>query len=148
MYQYPTYIRCVALVLLFVIVGTSSGVALNVHYCQGNVKSLSLFVKAKACSSLEETEPAPNIAKPCEPDGHSEIGQTQCCVDNSFFCKFRTPYQTEKQLTLLITAKPVSEDLKPVINQDVFRGHLRQVELLEPPYFDLDIQTSFQVFRL
>lgn len=45
--------RIIALLLAFLMFFTSTGFSMDVHYCQGKVKTISLFGKAKACSANE-----------------------------------------------------------------------------------------------
>ena len=47
----PTY-RIVSLVLAMVLFSTTVGISMDFHYCQGELKSVALFSKAKSCHEI------------------------------------------------------------------------------------------------
>ena len=50
-----------ALMLAFLMFFTSTGFAINVHYCQGELKSFSFFGKSKTCNEMaDEVVPMKN----------------------------------------------------------------------------------------
>lgn len=72
--------------LLFI---SSTGLVINKHYCQNELKSIALFVKAKACHSDSAMKNCP-FHNP--PDGEKK--EKDCCNDETEYVKV-----DEEQLT-------------------------------------------------
>jgi len=63
--------------LAFLVFVTSTGLAVDVHYCQGHIKTVNVFGKAKGCSDLEM------IVRSCahqdENTAGDTLGRRKCC---------------------------------------------------------------------
>ena len=57
---------------------SSIGLSLDIHFCQGNIKSIGVFAAAEKCG--EELE----ITK-CDNHSNSDISRTPCCSNEQYF---------------------------------------------------------------
>jgi len=79
-----------ALFLAFLMFSTSTGYAMDVHYCGDEIKSIGFFGEAEACDMHKETTPEPSHAcchasakkeeiKTCHKSGTSQLEKGECC---------------------------------------------------------------------
>lgn len=74
-----------ASILILLILLGSLGIALDIHYCRGEVKNVSLFSDSNGCSMESES----NLL--CEPiSAEEEIGRNKCCSNDGFFYRSTT----------------------------------------------------------
>jgi hypothetical protein len=72
--------RIVALTLALLVLATSVGVSIDVHYCQGKAKSFSLFGTAESCCQLTVTEETENCATYLsDSDAKTQLTRKKCC---------------------------------------------------------------------
>jgi len=88
MNQAKNIYRFLALNLALLMLLTSLGFHLDAHFCQGKLKSLSLFGKAKNCYELAGGMTKETCSKHVQ--DHSEVpgdqvNQKACCTDHSLY---------------------------------------------------------------
>jgi len=150
-YNNNTY-RFVALFLVFLMLFTSVGFSIDMHFCQGDIKSFSLIGKAKNCHEQAERS---TLCK------HHQIKmvQSDACdkKENKDCCENRTINLDSKQEQQIQTVdfsltKPFKQFLTAYIytfyqdnlnqKQNVFFTHYR------PPLISRDIPILVQSFLL
>lgn len=84
--------RIIAFSLAMLILLTSSGLTLDMHMCQGNLKSFSLFGKAKSCVELAQKKQCHKTKKSCHEQISSEKKTCKkgCCDNISTVIKLST----------------------------------------------------------
>lgn len=81
-----TYQRIVALTLAFLMLMTSVSFAVDMHYCDGELKSISLFGKAKTCheKAVEQDKPTcPHHQKMEQQSNDDEMDKNDCCENKT-----------------------------------------------------------------
>lgn len=76
--------KLVSLIMAFVIFISSTGLVLNKHFCQDQLKSMAIFVAAKSCQHQN------TITVPCPIHGTMEVPADEdnnCCDDQTEFLK-------------------------------------------------------------
>ncbi len=72
------YARTVAILLSSLVLFSSFGLTLNMHLCQGKVKTISLLGEAKKCIGMDEGSTCKTDESPVS------ITKKKCCSDASF----------------------------------------------------------------
>lgn len=128
--------------LLFILLLTSIGLKVNTHVCQGSLKSIGLFVKAKACSTMGESS--------CTNKSHADgFNRKPCCTDMSFMTpvsKYETNQFTTSE-TKGITDKVFFKILAVLRTQSNTPSMVMFKD--DPPDIgNQNVQTMFQVFLI
>jgi len=104
---------------------SSSGMSIDIHFCQGKVKRLNLFGKAKSCSEvsqeLSNCHHGNNAVSSCGTD----VTHDGCCNNQSF--DLDLDFDSGEVTTLSLTENYTN---------------------YYPPPLEQDITVLFQVFRL
>ena len=87
----PTY-RIIAGLLAMLMFFTSAGLAVDMHYCQGQLKSFSLFGKAKNCHEMMQAK-----ASCSHHQKMATATDTTCSEDEKDCCKNKTVYLESDQ---------------------------------------------------
>ena len=131
---------------------SSSGMSLDIHFCQGKVKRANFFGKAKTCEEVQSClmqcgqEPLSCHAKA---EGECVEGHKGCCNNKSFQLDFdfeAIDIFSEKLSELqepFFTAFTYSYVLNLVPSRDA-----TSITKYLPPPLEKDIAVLFQVFRL
>ena len=105
--------RFIALTLALLMFTTSVGFAVDMHYCQGQLKSVSFFGKAKNChemSSGDSMKNCPHHKKMMKQNSNSSIDKNDCCDNKTMHFQsdqdqvFQTLDFTNKQAQQFILA--------------------------------------------
>ena len=72
--------RPIALIMAFLMFFTSISFAVDVHYCKGELKSLSIFGKAKSCHEQKAVSTCPHHAKM-----QKKQEDSNCCDNKTTF---------------------------------------------------------------
>jgi hypothetical protein len=83
MHQVSRAYRIISAVLAFLMLSTSIGYAVDIHYCQGQIKSLSVFGDAKGCDEIMSA--AMSCAHRDRTDTDAYTLEMQGCCDNGNF---------------------------------------------------------------
>ncbi len=78
--------RIFALTLALLMFVTSVGFSIDMHYCQGQLKSFCFFGKAESCHEMAETTPI----KICPHHQKMMVQKEGCSIDKKDCCKNRT----------------------------------------------------------
>lgn len=81
-----TYQRIIALTLALLMLMTSVSFAVDMHYCKGELKSVSLFGKAKTCheKAVEQDKPTcPHHQKMQQQSNDDEMDKNNCCENKT-----------------------------------------------------------------
>ncbi len=141
MLRQSTYISLA--LLLFI---STTGVVVNKHFCQNELKSVALFVKAKACHNKKVKKPCPiHGYMMVEEDSPSDKG---CCDDETEIVKNEeeqiTPSLSEDiQLTSAFVAT-----LFVVLQLELPRLDRQTIHYLnyKPPLLICDYPSELQIF--
>lgn len=91
--------RFIALFLALLIFTTSVGFAVDIHYCQGELKTVSFFGKAKSCHNMANATPMKNC-----PQHQKMLKQSEnCSVDTQDCCGNKTLHFQSDQDKVLQT---------------------------------------------
>lgn len=129
--------------LLFI---STTGVAVNKHFCQNELKSVALFVKAKACHNKKVKKPCPvHGYMMVDEEGPSEKG---CCDDETEIVK-----NEDEQIAPTLSDEAL---LSPVLAASLFVALQMELPQLDrqtlhylnykPPLLICDHPRELQVF--
>lgn len=147
--------RFMALILAFLMFFSSVAFSLDKHYCQGQLKSVALFVKAKNCHELaagvskckhHQTRQQKATTEGCE------VGKKDCCQNNTLF------FHLDQNKELPSSAFLINESFKNFVGAFVFsffNNDLLNKEntalafrVYKPPLIPRDIPILIQSFLL
>ena len=133
---------------------SSTGFSMDVHYCQDQLKGISLFGKAKSCHEKQEAPPCHQTKKSCH---HQEDGISKADKDNC--CHNETVVIEKSDLDATPTQKAASQDVQLdfvaafmavyVFNFNYsVRADYQPYAQYKPPLPDRDIQVLYQTFLI
>lgn len=88
--------RIFALTMAFLMFISSAGIAIDMHYCGGELKSVSVFGKAKNCHELEDKVPV----KACPHHKNMNLEKSGCKEDKDCCSNKTEYYQSDQDLFL------------------------------------------------
>jgi len=147
--------RTLSLLMAFLIFTSSISFAIDIHYCGGQVQSISLFGKAQACSMKEQrTETAPKH-KCCEKKNNErshckmKSKKKDCCHNEQIV------FEQDSDLKLVDKSTVNLENINPVLVYTLVSQHLFEFDAkpifysyYDPPLLPQDILVQQQVFRI
>lgn len=141
--------RITSLTMAFLLLVSSSGISMDVHFCQGKFKRANIFGKAKTCEQVNDClRKCGKEIKSCHSDGQ-DGDHKGCCENQSFELDFdfdafdntAADISTiQKQFLTAFTYTYVL-NLVPKKDNPKFTTYI-------PPPLEKDITILFQVFRL
>jgi hypothetical protein len=140
--------RITSLILSLLIFISSSGVSLDLHFCQGTFKSFSIYGKAKNCHelSLEGNKKKPtckhHLAKATQKE------QKDCCKNHTYVIKKSKAEATSQILHEFQDFQFDYFNIPPnreIVNIEVFE-YIEAYVLHKPPLPKRDYQVLFQTF--
>ena len=144
--------RLIALMLAFLMFFSSAGFAMDMHFCQGKLKSVSFFGKAKTCHDM-----ADNTMKNC-PHHKKMMAEKKGCSEDKNCCSNKTVhFQSDQDHQLQTADFVVTKQLKQFVIAyvSVFLGEdfdlKREVIAFaryKPPLIPRDIPVLHQAFLL
>ncbi len=73
---------------------TSAGLAIDMHYCKGDLQSVSFFSKAKSCHEKAKTSHCHKAKKACHSKNKEHLAEDDNCCDNqSYVFQLDTDYE-------------------------------------------------------
>ncbi len=131
---------------------SSTGFSMDVHYCQDQIKSISLFGKAKSCHEKQVTPPCHQAKKIChhKEDGLNEGDKDNCChneavvIEKSDLDATTTQVATVQDLQLEFVATFIAVY---VFNYSVQTDY-QPYKQYKPPLPGRDIQVLYQTFLI
>ena len=144
--------RTAAISMALLMMLSSTGFSMDVHYCQDQLKSVSLFGKAKSCHEKQSTPACHQTKKSChqEEDGISEADKDNCChneavvIEKSDLDGTATQIATLQDIHLDFVAALI---VVYVFNYDVQVDYQSYVQY-KPPLPDRDVQILYQTFLI
>ena len=102
--------RALSLSLAALMFTSSVSFSMDMHLCQGHIKSVSFFGKAKSCYPNEQSDQCKNLLQTC--DRHrgknNSFSKKPCCVNASLFFQ---SLEYQASLDLANKDKPISANL-------------------------------------
>ena len=86
MYSIKLTYRFIALILAFLVFFTSVGFSLDMHFCEGKLKTVNLFGKAKSCHKKANEQAMNDCHHHCEMMVQNEVcseGENNCCENKT-----------------------------------------------------------------
>ena len=143
--------RLIALTLAVLVLVTSTGWSMDLHYCQGNLKGASFIGKARTCHDKEVSKACHKKKKACHHNSIelSEEEKNACCqnrvvhvkaddTDKVSVSQATLDYQHEYAALVPLTDSP----------QIVNLPHRHSPQKYRPPPLNKDLQVLLQIFRL
>lgn len=144
-----------AFLLALLMLITSAGFSLDLHYCQGNLKNLAFFKEAKSCHELAEkatSEHCKKMQKPCQKNNDTiskDVCEKSCCSHNTILVEAETDIFSTK----IINTDNLSSDF---IVAFVYTfgttysstEYSNKYNLYKPPLPDKDLSVLFQSFLI
>ena len=124
----------------------STGIVVNKHYCQNELKSTALFLKAEACHAVTSVASCPMH----QHKGDEDREKKNCCDDKSEYVKSDNE-QLVQSFEIDFPNHPVSLDNVPlVLNTDpsALDAHSLHYLTYKPPIVLNDIPVLLQAFLL
>ena len=147
--------RFIALTLALLIFVSSVGFAVDMHYCQGQLKSMNFFGKAKSCYEIADAA----SMKTCQHDQSivrqkdtCSIGQKDCCQNKNFHFQCN-----QNQLNLAADYMIANQQLQQFVlaylrvffaSNFTLETDLSTYIHYKPPLKSMDIPVLFQSFLL
>jgi len=144
--------RIAAISMALLMLLSSTGFSMDVHYCQDQVKGISLFGTAKSCHDKQETPPCHQTKKTChhKEDGISKTDNDNCChnetviIEKSDLDATNTQIATFQDIQLEFVAAFITVY---ILNYDVQTDYHRYAQY-KPPLPDRDVQVLYQTFLI
>jgi len=144
--------RILSLTLALVLLISSSGITMDMHFCEGNFKRASIFGKAKTCEQVsecmtkcgKETKACDSTSK-CGSDGDHK----GCCENETI--DFDLDYDASEIAATEL--RPITKQFDVALSRSFLSSVSSVRETLHffnyiPPPLEKDIAILFQVFRL
>jgi hypothetical protein len=143
--------RILALLMANLMFTSSVSFSLDMHLCQGNIKSISLFGKAKSCCAKENRNQCNKRQNQCDYNSgqYQSWAQKPCCTNNTIVFQSLT-YQADQNLPG--DERPIAPNLCNSIAFDAFKPHklsshsFRNFHPHKPPLPEQDLRILFQSF--
>ncbi len=144
--------RITAISMALLMMLSSTGFSMDVHYCQDQLKGISLFGKAKSCHEKQETPPCHRTKKSCHhlEDGISKADKDNCCHNETVVIEKSDLDATPTQLA---TVQDIQLDFVAafiavyVFNYSV-QADFQPYAQYKPPLPDRDVQVLYQTFLI
>ncbi len=139
--------RFISLTMAFLIFFSSSGISMDAHFCQGNLKRVNLFGNAKSCSEVSQVSTCHGnaTANICSADDTHD----GCCNNKSF--EFDLDFDSVEMFVQNISDTKV-ELAKAIVFGDfgytLAYSKFNNYTNYFPPPLQQDILVLFQVFHL
>ena len=131
--------------LAFLTLAVSSGITLNLHYCQGHLEKIALFSTPKSCHEPIKSCCASKQQKACHKgDNHDD----NCCKNKSEFVKFDEQYTVKHEDANMDTRLPLVAVITVLVLNPLSTVESNSVDYLnyKPPLIERDISILFQSF--
>ncbi len=131
--------------LALIVLVASIGIALDFHVCQGKIKSIGVFEKATACSSMGTNTSCDKSIKFYR-DGFS---QESCCRNNLLLCKINIE-NSNPTISENNVYNPMCFYIEDNIKGNVIipSTTIGAIPLLRPPPIEKDFSILFQTFLI
>jgi len=147
-YPYRLLAFCLALLMFF----TSLGIAVDKHFCQGELKHVSFWSKAKSCHQIAQQSHCNSKSSTCSmATAMQNSCQKDCCNNELMYVSFDTN-GVETSVTELFF-KPVLSDFLPSYSTITllfteYKSFVSLYQHYKPPLLNRDIPVLIQSFLL
>lgn len=146
--------RTIALIMAFLMFLSSAGFAMDMHYCGGELKSVSIFGKAKTCHEMTKKDAA---MKDCH--HHKKMmSEKEDCSEDKNCCSNKTVIiQSDQDQQIQSVDFVVSKELKQFViayvtvffsDNSTLERQKSTFALYKPPLISRDISVLNQTFLL
>ena len=125
---------------------------MDIHYCQDQLKGISLFGTAKSCHDKQETPPCHQTKKSChqEDDGISKSDKDNCCHNETVVIE---KSDLDATTTQIATAQDIQLDfvvafIAVYVFNYIVNTDYQSYALYKPPLPDRDVQVLYQTFLI
>lgn len=146
-------LKHIALLMAILMFSSSAGLAVDYHYCQGDLQNVSFYTKAKNCHDYVKSELGKKVKKACHKEPANELSSAHkdnCCDNEAVFMQLDTEFG--------IIAIPNFNDytdveflLSPSLNLDFIPFSYydaKDYKYYKPPSVELDHIVLFQSFLI
>ncbi len=140
--------RFITLSLAFLLLFTSTGFSIDLHYCGGKVADVSIFGKANACNMMEEVNDSSNHCQVEQKNQQQDsFKQSKCCYNETLAVDI-TDELTNADNTTLSHAQLTFITAYFISSYHLFFSEEKETEYFNysPPMISKDIQVLDQVF--
>lgn len=153
--SYSQSYKFIAFLLAFLMLISSAGFSLDLHYCQGNFKNLAFFKEAKSCHELAKKSTSAHCKKmqtPCSKKDSSTTGvecEKSCCSRNTILVEAETNILSAKIITAdYFSAYFMIAFVYSFVPSNTSTEYLNKYLLYKPPPQDKDLSVLFQTFLI
>lgn len=150
-------ISAISMALLMLL--SSTGYAMDIHYCQDQLKDISLFGKSKSCHEKQETPTCHQTKtsltdgqKSCHntKDGVSKTAEDNCCHNESVVIEKPDLDATPTQSTTVqnIQLEFVAAFIAVYVFNYAVQAEQQPFAQYKPPLPDRDVQVLYQTFLI
>lgn len=146
--------RLAAFTLAILMFATSANLAVDMHYCQGQLKSFSLFGKAKTCHEVASQATMVN----CPHHGKMMVEKVGCSVEKKDCCSSKSfHFQLDQDQQIQSTDFVITSSLKQFltayvtvffVKENIVSKTLQTFLHYQAPVFSRDTYVLFQSFLL
>ena len=146
--------QIIALTLSFLMLITSIGFTIDMHFCRGHLQSISFFGKAKKCCEISEAsrmEKCPHYKKMMEQIGKCSMNEKGNCENKTLYFQFDQNQQI--QISDFSLTKRLKQFIKAYsliffLDNFSFENDLPSFIHYKPPLILRDIHVLIQSFLL
>ena len=131
--------------LVLLTLTSSTGLAIDAHYCKDKLASISVWGKAKTCTQTPVQEKLKNN-KNCS--GHQQVSKRNCCSSKSSFNKAEVTIDFSSSQTLKEIQFALSFSSNVLIINTFNTSSFTSNFLLKPPLINKDFSVVYQNFRI
>ena len=149
---YSNTYRILALSLAFLMFFTSVGFAVDIHYCQNEFKSFSIFGKAANCHDKAKSNPTCKHHKQAANQSNisTDISKKDCCENHTF--NFKSDQDLQSQSFDFELNQPVKKYINKAsvsfLDRQIISSKTVEYLYYRPPLIRQDIPILFQSFLL
>ncbi len=146
--------RMISLMIAALLLLSSTGFSIDLHFCKGHLKSFSLIGKAKSCHTISNKNHCSRKQKACHVNStkksSTENCKKDCCTNKTFKVEPADDFQKIPLSKLTLSQTPfISYVINTFLiqNDDLYKfiiPHLNHI----PPLLDRDIPLLIQSFLL
>lgn len=146
--------RIIALTMAFLMFFTSVGFTVDMHYCQGELKTFNFFGKAKSCHEMGQgMKDCPFHAqmKQANKSEDSTINKKGCCSNKTLNFQYDQDQQYQVDNAVVISPQLeyfVIAFVEVFINSSVVETNKPSFALYKPPLIPRDIYVLLETYLL
>ena len=144
--------RILAIFMAFLMFFSSTGFSMDIHYCQDELQTISLFGKAKSCFEMNDViQPSMNVEVCLMDKDFTQVDRKKCCHNERLSIESLEFQELSKQkIPIEISVvKFLTTFIYTYINLfSIDTNHSNEYITYYPPILNPDIQVLFQSFLI